>query len=320
MQVINGVAEIAQNYDTILLDQFGVIHNGVRAYPRALRAISRLHASGVKIIILSNSSRRSHHALGKLVKMGVDPASIHTIITSGELAHRHVRDNLPQFETLRVLHFNWNSSRGSISLKDHGLHSVASPSSSNQYQLPDSSDVDLILAHGTDGVTLPDGTVHSVPFEVLRELCLNIARERPHVPFICANPDIVTVDGPNLRVMPGTLAAAFEEAGGLDVRRLGKPSAAAYDYAKQTGGSKYLAIGDSMGHDILGGVLAGIDSLYVAGGIDAESFRIDPESGFCDERPEWTWDQGVLNQIAAREAPSLGTRRPTYVVPFFRWD
>ena len=41
----------------ILLDQFGVLHDGQKAYPAAIPAVKWLHEQGLKILILSNSSK-----------------------------------------------------------------------------------------------------------------------------------------------------------------------------------------------------------------------------------------------------------------------
>ena len=54
----------------MLLDQFGVLHDGKRAYPEAVEAVKRLAAGGVRVYILSNSSRRSHVALEKIEALG----------------------------------------------------------------------------------------------------------------------------------------------------------------------------------------------------------------------------------------------------------
>jgi hypothetical protein len=57
-------------YTGVLLDQFGVLHDGKVPYPHAAAAVERLAQAGKTIVILSNSSRRSGGTIGKLVKMG----------------------------------------------------------------------------------------------------------------------------------------------------------------------------------------------------------------------------------------------------------
>lgn len=270
MKPIRGVAEIVDRYDGILLDQFGVIHDGRTPYPRALDAIKRLYESGLKIIILSNSSRQSGEAVSKLEKMGVDLQCIHGVVTSGQLALGVVKKLMSETPQSRVLHFTWSPTRGHSvpKLADHNITKIAALSRRlGDVCVPSLDDVDFILAHGTDAITSADGSIQNTSLKAIRALCVEIGNKRPDVPFYCANPDMVTVDGPELRVMPGTLAKDFEEAGGLRVYRLGKPDIVAYDAAIALLGiedkGRILAIGDSLGHDVLGASNAGIDSLYV---------------------------------------------------------
>ena len=42
----------------VLLDQYGVLHDGKKAYPGAVAAVEALAAAGRKLLVLSNSSRR----------------------------------------------------------------------------------------------------------------------------------------------------------------------------------------------------------------------------------------------------------------------
>ncbi len=46
------------NPQALLLDQFGVLHDGRRPYPGAIEAVAAAAASGLKLLIISNSSRR----------------------------------------------------------------------------------------------------------------------------------------------------------------------------------------------------------------------------------------------------------------------
>jgi ribonucleotide monophosphatase NagD (HAD superfamily) len=52
------------------MDQFGVLHDGKQPYPAAIQAVERLASEGVKVYILSNSSRRAQVALDKICLMG----------------------------------------------------------------------------------------------------------------------------------------------------------------------------------------------------------------------------------------------------------
>lgn len=69
-QSLAGLREIAPLYEGVLLDQFGVLHDGQKPYPGAMEAVKGLHEAGLRILIISNSSRRSSGTLGRLSKMG----------------------------------------------------------------------------------------------------------------------------------------------------------------------------------------------------------------------------------------------------------
>lgn len=73
-RTVQGLSEIAGEFDGVLLDQFGVLHDGRTPYSRAIEAVRQLHAAGKQIVIVSNSSRRSGGTIAKLEKMGFDGA------------------------------------------------------------------------------------------------------------------------------------------------------------------------------------------------------------------------------------------------------
>jgi HAD superfamily hydrolase (TIGR01459 family) len=93
--------------------------------------------------------------------------------------------------------------------------------------------------------------------------------------MICANPDVVIHRGETLVYCAGALAGRYEELGG-PVVYAGKPHAPIYERAltlaerargAATDKSRVLAIGDGMKTDIAGAARAGLDALFVTGGI-----------------------------------------------------
>ncbi|MEW5299865.1 MAG: hypothetical protein WDW38_010797 [Sanguina aurantia] len=137
---------VAVVVQAVLLDQFGVLHDGRVAVPTAVAAVAHLAEAGVTVLIISNSSRRSSGTLGKLASLGYNPSHFAGAVTSGELTHTHLRDRpSPWWQALgrSVLHLNW-SGRGPVSLQGLGLAVVQDP-----------RDADFILAHGTEGISLP---------------------------------------------------------------------------------------------------------------------------------------------------------------------
>lgn len=263
---ISGLSEVVSSYKCVFLDQFGVLHDGQRAYPSALDALQCLKDNGVQMVIISNSSRRAASTRRALKRFNIDESLISNIVTSGELAMKTLSQYTSEHPHARVLHFNWGStSRNAISITEHGFTNIAHCSTTiSGVATPTGADVDVIVAHGITGLTRSDGSVEDINWDVAVELVRSIAHDAPYVPFYVANPDLVTVDGPILRKMPGSLAKEFEGAGGQNVIYMGKPSQIAYDEALTLAGvaaCDVLAIGDSMGHDIRGAAGASIDSL-----------------------------------------------------------
>lgn len=93
-QLIPGFESIASQYDGFILDQFGVMHNGVVALPGAAECYKALAAGGKKIVILSNTSRRAANAQSKLPGMGFDPAALSGFVSSGEEAYQYISTHL----------------------------------------------------------------------------------------------------------------------------------------------------------------------------------------------------------------------------------
>jgi HAD superfamily hydrolase (TIGR01459 family) len=130
------------------------------------------------------------------------------------------------------------------------------------------------------------------------------------LPMVCANPDLVVMHGAKLALCAGALAQWYEEEGG-HVRWHGKPYPSVYDSSTALIGiaerSRLLAVGDSLRTDIAGAAAAGIDSLFVAGGIHAQEFGMDREDG-ADP------DFGRLEAALA-----AGRHRPVAVAARFCW-
>ena len=77
-------------------------------------------------------------------------------------------------------------------------------------------------------------------------------------------------------------AASREQALGGSVLYYGKPHPAAFEAALASLGvppSRVLHVGDSLLHDVAGARAAGVDSLFVAGGIHAEALGVVPDGG-----------------------------------------
>ena len=73
---ISGIVEIADRYDAVLLDQWGVIHNGNQLYPGVKDVLQRLRKMGKKIVIVTNSSKTSEVNRSRLLsRFGLTPTT-----------------------------------------------------------------------------------------------------------------------------------------------------------------------------------------------------------------------------------------------------
>jgi HAD superfamily hydrolase (TIGR01459 family) len=286
MKSIQGLGEIAGDYDLFLIDQWGVIHNGETPYDGAIDTLAELRALGRPIVILSNSARRAHVGVEKMDSMGIPRALYDHIVTSGEQAWQALRHRKDPFHAglgRRCLLFSWGADRG---LTGGGV------------------DLDLVEAVAEADFILMAGT-NREPLEHYEPVLQSaLARD---IPMICANPDLVSVtpDG-ELVICPGQIAHRYEEIGGF-VRWHGKPHREVYEacFALFPDAKRILGIGDSLHHDIAGAAAAGIDSLFIAAGVHAPALGIE-----WGEPPSPARLETVCTEIG---------QRPNYAGPVFRW-
>jgi len=172
-------------YDGVLLDQFGVLHDGQRPYAAAIAATGALAAAGARILIVSNSSRRSGGTIGRLARMGFEASWFAGAVTSGELTHLALASRpRPADGPWRSLgdaavHFNWGA-RGAIPLGELGLTAATDPAAAG-----------FALAHGTEAVSQPGGGTRDASMaEIDALLAACAAAPGGPLPLVVANPDL----------------------------------------------------------------------------------------------------------------------------------
>ncbi|KAK4258259.1 hypothetical protein QN277_007729 [Acacia crassicarpa] len=292
-QSLNGLQQLAQTrrFKAWFLDQFGVLHDGKQPYPEYLAE------SGAKMVIISNSSRRSSITMEKLKSLGFDTSLFVGAITSGELTHQYLqRRDDPWFAALgrSCIHMTWKD-RGAISLEGLDLQVVENVEGA-----------DFVLAHGTEALGTPFGDARPMNLQDLEGILELCASKR--IPMVVANPDYVTVEARDLHVMPGTLAAKYEELNG-EVKWMGKPGEIIYKSAMAmtgTDASDCIAVGDSLHHDIKGANAAGIKSVFITGGIHATELGLDKYGELAD-------------LLSVQSLAMKHNALPSYVLSGFTW-
>lgn len=248
VDVIDHIAPLAERHDAFLFDLWGVVHNGIEAYPGALRTMAALKERNRRVILLSNAPRLGSFVEPFLEKMGVDRAHYDRVVASGDLVRQALEGDLHVGR--RFLYWG----KGPDRTMTQGLDLQESDSV---------EDAEFILCGGLNN----DETETVADYgEVLAR-----AKERG-LPLVCANPDYEVMRGAQMLPCAGALAQAYEAIGGK-VHWFGKPYPVAYEYCRQHLGDiptdAVLAVGDTLRTDIAGATAAGIKGVLVTGGIHA---------------------------------------------------
>jgi HAD superfamily hydrolase (TIGR01459 family) len=250
--ILSNIDDIADRYDAVLCDVWGVVHNGKRAYPAACAALQRLHAAGKRVVLLTNVPKPRGTIPAQLDRAGVPRDAWDVIVTSGDAirAELAARAPGPMFkigpdEYDRTL---WE-----------GLGLQQAPLSSAAF-------------FAISGLNRDDET----PADYAG--VLDEARARDLV-MLCANPDIVVQFGDRMIWCAGAIARDYAKLGG-HVVMAGKPYAPIYELAyrelealmgKAVDKARVLAIGDGVGTDIAGANAQGLDCVFVASGMHGEA-------------------------------------------------
>jgi len=253
--LISGLAEIADRYDGVLCDIWGVVHNGRAAHQDACDALARCRAAGRPVVLISNAPRRASAVVQQLDGLGVPREAWSAVVTSGDATWSALAERQPGPV--------WAIGPERDATLYEGL----------DLRFGGPEDAAFICCTG-----LFDD--HAETAEDYRERLREPARRE--LELICANPDRVVQIGDRLIPCAGAIADLYEELGGPVVME-GKPYPPIYDLALAALGpidpARVLAIGDGIVTDVLGANGRGLDCLFVVEGIHAEELAggRDPE-------------------------------------------
>ncbi len=266
---IAGLSEIIADVDAVLVDQYGVLHDGKHAFPGARAALEALFERKMPVVALTNSGKRAAENAARLDRLGFPECLFTAIVSSGEVVWRDLRDRLAAGSLApgsRVLVLSRDRDRSVVAGLDLEPAGPGDPA-------------DLVIIASVEPERLSR--------ERYRDMLLPHAEAG--VPAICANPDHVIYAGDATAFGPGIVAADYAAAGG-PVRYAGKPAADFFAVALAEAGTpvpaRTLMIGDSPHHDIAGAAAVGIATLLVTGGVQAET-GASTEADFAIERLVW---------------------------------
>ena len=67
-----GLKSIFSEYDLFFIDIWGVVHNGIKLYDKAIKVLEELSNSEKKFILLTNAPRPNLTVINTLKKMGLN--------------------------------------------------------------------------------------------------------------------------------------------------------------------------------------------------------------------------------------------------------
>jgi HAD superfamily hydrolase (TIGR01459 family) len=271
---VEGLQPLADRYDLVLCDVWGVLHNGVKAYGAASDALTRFRAKGGRVVLVSNAPRPGASVGTQLDGFGVPRTAYDAIVTSGDLTRLAIEERI-----------------------DRIVHHIGPPRDMPIYDGLDVrfgsiDEADYVVCSGFDNDEEETVEDYRAPLETMR---------RRDLLMVCANPDLIVERGHMILPCAGTIALAYEEMGGK-VFYAGKPHGPVYDRALDVAAElsgraipkeRVLAVGDAIRTDIAGAVGYGIDSLMIARGIHAEELGLHNGRLVSDHVQDWVDRQPV---------------------------
>jgi HAD superfamily hydrolase (TIGR01459 family) len=244
-------ATLAPQYDVLLCDVWGVVHNGVAATPDSCDALIRFRRGGGTVVLITNAPRPGEVVQRFIDNIKVPREAYDGIVSSGDVTRAVVAEHAGE----RVFHLGPERDLPTY----EGLDVEVVPVER----------ADFVVCSGLFDDTKETPQDYDTLIDTMRARSLFM---------VCANPDIVVERGEYLVYCAGAIADRYAAAGGT-VLYAGKPHRPIYDQALASAhrirGSdikltRVLAIGDSVRTDLLGAAAFGIDCLFVTAGIHAE--------------------------------------------------
>lgn len=284
----SGMRDLAARYDGLIVDLWGVVHNGKRPYPGVLDCFAKLKAAGKRVLLLSNAPRQGARVHVQLSSLGVPRDLYEDVVTSGDVARLALerRDDPDHARLGRRFYFIGPE-------RDYGAIDGL-----GYAQCAEIEAADFVVVTGLIDDERETAADYGARLAGMK------ARGQP---LLCLNPDLSVIRGDTEIPCAGVLGAAYENIGGKVVWH-GKPHARAYavcfEHFAGVARTRLVGIGDRLDTDIAGARNAGIDALLVSGGVLAESLGIA-----YGEAPD-----------PARLGPLLaGHPTPSGVIPGFVW-
>lgn len=269
--VLPGFAPLIDRYDTFVLDQWGVLHEGNQLYRGVRPLLEELQRRGKKVMILTNSSKSSDRNIQRLAeRFGVPRDCYQTLISSADLIRswlggEYAIDDLSRPGSVLV-----RADEGDEQLLD-GIEVRITG---------DTADADAVILLSLPVTDTIDDHRWWMETTVARDL-----------PLLCPSNDVHTVRPNGVHAGMAGIIHVYADLGGR-VYNVGKPSPHIYaicnaEMASADPGS-VLMVGDQIASDVAGARTQGWHTALVKTGAGRDALASS------DIRPDYVLDALAL--------------------------
>ncbi len=286
-----GISDISDSYTGFIIDTWGVLHDGEKVFESAVECLKELKARNKFVLLMSNSELDAAQTAAQLKKLGLPEGFYSETLTSGELLKQGIeKQNDGVFTGLGKACYLIGGERSRSFLKGVNVDIVEKIENAT-----------FLFISGWDDLTADIATYE----DVLREAV------RRRIKVLCVNPDGRAMQTISFSTGPAMIAKRLQELGGV-VQMIGKPYKPIYHHAikilhnNDIYPGQTVMIGDSMGHDIIGGALVNMDTCLVKNGVHSPVFKVADSPASVNK---------ILNTLISQ----YNSIRPTYLVDRLKW-
>src|SRR5450756_1051732 len=93
LRFVEKLRDLVGGGDVVLSDIWGVVHNGLEAFPEACEALYNFRKQGGTVILITNAPRPADSVQRQLRKLHVADETYDAIVSSGDLTRHFVADH-----------------------------------------------------------------------------------------------------------------------------------------------------------------------------------------------------------------------------------
>ena len=182
-----GLSSIVENYDLYYIDLWGVVHNGIKLHPEAIKVLNELELKGKEYVLLTNAPRPSSAVKAFLKNMNLDENIRNHVFSSGEASLNYLKNN---FSSKKFYHIG--------PPRDFDLFKEFEKGKSQSIK-----DCEYLLCTGLFEKYDEDLNYYKDLFE-----------KNTNKQMVCTNPDLIVDKGNKRELCAGSVAMVFENMGG----------------------------------------------------------------------------------------------------------